>query len=371
MFERCPAIPTVIACVLLSASSVTSVAGEASAPPRPAPLTPDEIKAELAKETPEQKALRAELAELARRGEKIYFASTLDGTSRVYVMAPDGSGLECLTPPPATFADKPHVSPDGRKLVVNYGLSKEEAARLPVDPTFKRPPGNSVLAIVDIATRKVEPLCLGDNGYWSPDGKKICYNTDGRQRKIGIFDVEKKTERIVNHPGIPDSVMFPNFSPDGRWLLIGGYPFSLAELNPEGTGLAGNGRIARLNGIGGGCNNEFSKDGKLFVYVIDTYGDAGGWICWAEFNPGGNMVGKKLPLGWPDQSVNYYPDLSPDGKYMVYSHAEMKSGVQSWTIKTDQELYVTRFPDCKATVRLTWNRARNMHPVWWGPPGAR
>jgi DsbC/DsbD-like thiol-disulfide interchange protein len=48
----------------------TARAGE---PARPAALSADEVKAEQAKETPEQKALRAELSEPAKKGEKVYW----------------------------------------------------------------------------------------------------------------------------------------------------------------------------------------------------------------------------------------------------------------------------------------------------------
>ena len=102
---------TVAVCAWLT---VLTYAGES---PKPAAV-PEEEKAKLlAAETAEQKALRAELAELAKAGQKIYFSSTQDSTFRVYAMAPDGSGQECLTPAPAAGADKPHVSPDGKRFL--------------------------------------------------------------------------------------------------------------------------------------------------------------------------------------------------------------------------------------------------------------
>jgi Tol biopolymer transport system component len=352
---------------ILAAMALTASAGEAP-PAKAVPLTEEEIKAEQAKETPEQKALRAEIGELAKKGEKVFFAANCDGTDRVYAMKPDGSGVECLTPD--AVANAPHASTDGKRLIMNYGVPKEEAVKLPQDPSFKRPADGSgpCLAVLDIETKKAAPLCRGDEAYWHPNGKTVCYNTDTVKgvRKIGIFDVEKKTEKIIAIPGLPKSAMFPNFSPDGKWLLIGGYPFTLAEVNAEGTDLAAGGKVQAISAISG-CNNEIAKDGKAFVYVIDTHGEAGGWLCWSEFKPGEKMAGKRLPLGWQDASVNYFPDLSPDGKYMIYAHAEMKAGVESWTVKTKQELYVTRFPDCKTTVRVTWNGAANYHPNWWGP----
>lgn len=328
-------------------------------PVKPVAVKDDEKAAQIAKETDDQKKLRADLAELTKKGEKLYFASTVDGKLRVYGMGLDGTKMECLTPAPTDSADKPHVSPDGKKLVINVTVSKEDGAKLPQDASFKRG-GQTAIATLDLATKKITPVVLGDNAYWHPNGKTICYNTDGANRKIGIFNLEKNEEKVVN--GMPGSVMFPNFSPDGKWLLGGGYPFSLVAINADGTAPAEGAAVKKLSMSG--CNNEISKDGKSFVYVIDTFGECGGWLYRAEFDPTTAMKAEKLPLGWPEQSVNYYPDLSPDGKYMVYSHAEMKQGVESWKISADQEIYITTYPDCKTTVRVTWNRANNVHPVW-------
>lgn len=339
-------------------------AGMASAE-SPKPLADDEKTKLIAAESEDQKALRAELAELAKKGQKIYFMSDMDGARRVYVTAPDGSGTTCLTPD-IPFADKPHVSPDGTRVVINMKAPFAEVKDLPQSDSLKRhikPDKDKMagcLGILDPATKKVVPVAIGDNGHWSPDGKRICCNTSTKPRKIGILDVEKKAETIIANA--PPTAMFPNFTPNGKFIIIGGYPFTIAALKDDGTFTVG-----KL-GIGSGCNNEVSKDGTQLVWVIDTYGDTGGWLCSAPFDQetGKPEKGGKLPLGWDQGSVNYYPDFSPCGKYLVYAHGEKLQGKKSYASRPDLELYVTRFSKCDATVRITWNRAANFHTCWWG-----
>jgi hypothetical protein len=340
-------------------------AGTAAAE-KPKPLTKEEKAKLIATEAEDQKKLRAELAGLVKKGQKIYFMSDTDGTRRVYVMAPDGSGTTCLTPD-LPYADKPHVSPDGKRVVVNMKAPVAEVKKLPRSKSLKRrikPDKNKMavcLGILDPAAKKAVPVAIGDNGHWSPDGKRICYNTSGKPRKIGIFDIEKKEETIIMKA--PKSAMFPNFTPNGKFIIIGGYPFTIAAAKDDGSWSVG-----KL-GIGSGCNNEVAKDGTRLVWVIDTYGDTGGWLCSALFDQETGKAGKggRLPLPWGKASVNYYPDLSPCGRYLVYAHGEKLKGKKSYASRPDLELYVTRFPECRPTVRITWNRASNFHTCWWGP----
>ncbi len=351
--------------VWLMCAAALVLAGTVAAE-NPKSLTDDEKAKLIAAETEDQKKLRGELAELAGKGQKIYFMSDMDGARRVYAMAPDGSNVTCLTPD-VPFADKPHVSPDGARVVINMKAPHAEVVKLPQSDSLKRhvkPDKDKMagcLGVLDPATKKAVPVAIGDNGHWSPDGRKICYNTSTKPRKIGILDVEKKEETIIMNA--PKTAMFPNFTPNGKHVIIGGYPFTIAALKDDGTFTVGN------LGIGSGCNNEVSKDGTQLVWVIDTYGDMGGWLCSASFDEQTGKAGKgeKLLLPWDKGSVNYYPDFSPCGKYLVYAHGEQVKGKKSYASRPDLELYVTRFPKCDVTVRITWNRAANFHTCWWGP----
>jgi Tol biopolymer transport system component len=348
----------------------------AGAEKRPADIVavPDEEKARLmAEESPEQKTLRTELAAFAVKGQKIYFNSNLDGTDRIYAMSPDGSDLKCLTPSPGPGGSHPHVSPDGSRVAFGGKMTKEVASKLvpPDDKNHKIGKENSGTYVIPSTGGKPEPAALGYIAHWSPDGKKLAYMYDGigpgrKCRYSAICDLEQKKEHTLVYGLKKLSGFFPNISPDGKYLFIAGSKGCVVELNDEGTGVAEGAKFLKKV-FRQGCNEEFSKDGKWIAWVQDTYSDRGGWLHYAPFDPLKKVKGKKLPLGWDKTSVNYYPDFSPGGKYLVYSHGEQQKGFKSYTLKSKLELYVTTFPDCKVTVRITWNGGANMHPHWWGP----
>jgi Tol biopolymer transport system component len=175
------------------------------------------------------------------------------------------------------------------------------------------------------------------------------------------MNLEKKTEAFLVHPGLHNCGN-PAWSADGNYLIGAQGGAHFIKLNAEKNG------VEKVTVVDSGhpCNNEISFDGKYWTYVVDTDGCLGGWLCYRQLDYEKLSVsgGGEVPLGQKRGSVNYYPAFSPDGKYYVYAHAEQQAGVKSWEIKGKQELYVTRFPKCEATVRVTWNGAGNMHPCW-------
>jgi Tol biopolymer transport system component len=365
---------------ILAATALTASAGEA--PPEAVPLTEDQIKAELVKESPEQKALRAELEALAKAGQKIYFNANLGEGNRneILVMGPDGSGVKQLT---KDGGDYPHTPADGS--VVYFASQRvslvepmpEALKGVPFNP--KTPPlkwageginrmkGTPVVWSMKPDGGDLKPVAFGSTPHVSPDGKLLAYCTTNPpfSPKLFIMDLEKKTEAAISHPALKYAGMQPCFSPDGNYVIgANGGGAHCVKLNAERNGV---GKVFKFDN-GHPCNGETSPDGKYWAYVVDTDECLGGWLCYRNMDyekPG--QGGGELPLQHKRGSVNYYPAFSPDGKYLVYVHAEHQAGIKSWELKTRQEVYVTRFPKCEATVRVTWNGAGNQHPHWWGP----
>jgi Tol biopolymer transport system component len=229
----------------------------------------------------------------------------------------------------------------------------------------------TVVYVMPLAGGEPEPIVVGNVPRFTPDGKKLVYfyYRQGTGRRAAIYDLENKKEHPVFRQGIGPGLHYSIISHDGKYLYINGKDGALVELNAEGTGPAENAKfLSQAFKIG--CNMEWSRDMKWLTWVVDTAGDTGGWLMYAPFDPNRAVRPIKMPLGWTANSVNYYPDFSPCGKYYVYAHADPEKGVKSWSLQAKQELYVTRFPKCEATVRVTWNGAANMHPQWWGAPPA-
>ena len=51
---------------------------------------------------------------------------------------------------------------------------------------------------------------------------------------------------------------------------------------------------------------------------------------------------------------------------MITTVVDPDGNLAGWLCYRNMD-YVTRFPPCEATVRITWNGAANQHPHWWGP----
>ena len=356
-------------------------AGEAPKPPEPPKIvapSADEVKAELAKETAEQKALRAELEALAKAGQKIYFNANLGegGRNEIFVIGPDGSGYKQLTKDggsdPHTPADGSLVAYTGGKIALADPMP-EALKGIPFDPKFppikwgdqkfNRLKGAPVSWTMKPDGSDQKPVAFGMMPHFSPDGKFLAYCIWNHPFpcQVAVMNLEKKTEAFLIHPGLRNGGN-PAWSPDGNYLVGAQGGAHFIKLNAERNG------VEKVTVIDNGhpCNNEISFDGKYWTYVVDTHGCLGSWLCYKQldYDKQSASGGGNLPLGWKPGSVNYYPAFSPDGKYYVYAHAEQEAGVKSWEVKYKQELYVTRFPDCKATVRVTWNGAGNMHPCW-------
>jgi Tol biopolymer transport system component len=373
-----------VAAVLAVAVGLASpaAAGERSKPPAPEPPkivapTDEEIKAELAKETPEQKALRAELEALAKAGQKVYYNANLGegGRNEIFVMGPDGSGVKQLTKEGAEY---PHTPADGSRVCfVSSRIPLKlplpaELKEVPVDPKFplEKPPeqkwdrrrSGSVVWIMNPDGSDPKPAAFGCLPHFSPDGKFICYSivSPPWPNQLAILNLEKKTDACISHPGLRNCGM-PCFSPDGNYVVGANGSAFCVKLNAEKTAVE---NVFQFDN-GHPCNGEISADGKFWTCVYDTDKDQGGWLGYWEMDyekPSKKRI--SLPLQHQKGSVNYFPEISPDGRYLVYVHADQQPGVKSWTLKVKQEVHVTRFPKCEATVRVTWNGGANQHPHW-------
>ncbi len=358
--------------VLAFAACVAAAGAEKKKKPalKIVPVSKEEKAKLLAAESPQQKALREQLKKM--KG-KIAFSSNMDGTRRIYIMNVDGSDVKCLTPAPGPGGDYPHISPDGKKILFQRSAPKDVIRKMPCAKGYKKNYVKSCIYVMNIDGTDCKPVAAGTTAHWSWDGKKIIYGfqTIGRAGygKAAILDLETNTERVISPPRTYRPIHFGCFVPGKHMAILSNSGYALLVwLNDKDNGPATPPKYARIV-FGHPCNLEVSNDGKWWVWVIDTYGDYGSWLFYAKARYDGRGVGrgKRLPLGWPDKSINYFPDFSPDGKYLVYSHADMQKGIKSYHIQTKEELYITTFPDCKVTVRITWNGAGNMHPHWWGP----
>lgn len=345
-------------------------AGEAS---DAEPVSEAEKAELLAAETPQQKALRAELAALAKAGQKIYCNSNFEGPQAIYAVGADGSGFARVTPKDwPDNQEYPHVSPDGKTIAFSTKrkMSKEELLKLPCDPDYSpaewRKGGGrlkgSTTWIMNVDGTEPKLIVMGGAPHWSRDGKYLSYCTDVRpnNRRFGLYDVGNRTEHVFDVGKQPGTTCL---SADGKYYVFGSFYVEVAEI------LGGADKPGKHPHGGRGCNQEVAPDNKWIVHVLD-YKD-GSWLYRFPFEPGKKNKTSALDLGWPRASQNYFPEVSPDCKYLVYGHWETASCGKDRYTTNAADLYVTRWPPDKVNVRITWHGGTTQNPQWIAPPEAK
>ncbi|MBA3426064.1 MAG: PD40 domain-containing protein [Rubrobacter sp.] len=172
-------------------------------------------------------------------GSKIAFASDRRngaGRQEIFVMDADGSHVRRVStlPEAALYDLAPRFSPNGKQLVFTR---------------YRTDPGTSALFTVRVDGSGLRQLTPWGNGAgdadWSPGGKKLVFEAYPNKGCFGeIYTVEADGQHLTNitdnrcRSGSAD----PVWSPNGKKILFmsahafsGGFGFGLATMNPDGS----------------------------------------------------------------------------------------------------------------------------------------
>lgn len=201
---------------------------------------------------------------------ELYNASMRYRYLRTYVVAADGSGPGAPLAVSASSGAAPVFSRDGRRMAF-YGISGQRSY------------GNETVKIYVYDVEKGEARSVADvirdfreeSGPmldWSPDGSRIAYTDlgDGDNSAISPLEI-----RVAASDGsgsvrtIARSAACPVWSPDGRRIYYcgGGYGWKLVAMNADGSGVPDTLRSEdpRLE-----LFPQVSPDGKNLVYTAHT-----------------------------------------------------------------------------------------------------
>jgi Tol biopolymer transport system component len=258
------------------------------------------------------------LEELKSYPHRILYESFRDGNWELYVSGADGSNPVNLTRTPDVDELYAKVSPDGAKIcfMADEGKGEGRSRNLYVmnaDGTGR----------AKIADRSRDPC-------WSGDGTKIAYlrcefekfmYSDIASKGLRIYDVAAGRTSDHPHAAKIEHLFGLNWSPDGRWFVSTvhggmGFKHGIIALESEGEGVWD----LHLKG----CRPDLSPDGKKVVWGHGDYAIGLAELDLSSKPPKAtfirNLVTSKEPL------ETYHADWSPDGRYVSFSYGPKFKG---------------------------------------------
>jgi serine/threonine-protein kinase len=290
------------------------------------------------------------------------------GGGLVYIPSPladlvraDRAGRqEALTADPGRYHN-PHVSPDGRRVVLdNSGQTRDVWVLDLADRTLSRlsfeddghdpmwlPDGRSVLFghasgnAIGIFRRRVDGTGTADSVLFhglqftahaaTPDGSKVVAAGLGTLGTFDLFVVpltgERRAEPLLTSPF---NEAYPAISPDGQWLAYASDESARYEVYVRPFP-GGGGKV--LVSAGGGVEPVWSRDGRELYYR-----DAEAMLVAAtvERSPEFRVLRREQLFGVGDYETstphaNY--DVGPDGRFVFVRQGRLSEiiYVQNWT----------------------------------------
>lgn len=157
-------------------------------------------------------------------GKRIAFVSERFGQRDVFTCAPDGSAVARLTDDPANDIH-PAWSSDGARIMFSSARGNSS-------------PDDFDIWVMNADGSEPRRLTSGPEidtyASWSPDGKQIVTRRviDGTNNEVFVLDADGSHPRnLTRDPAAYDG--WPQWSPDGRWLVFASGPGSTSPMRIE------------------------------------------------------------------------------------------------------------------------------------------
>ncbi|MCF0223857.1 MAG: PD40 domain-containing protein [Fibrobacter sp.] len=307
------------------------------------------------------------LATLKGKLEGLIAWSSSRSNSRhdIWLMNADGTSQRALTK--SDNVDWfPRISPDGSKVMFNRskgGWVPENDANYPEkwDLWMIDMDGSNQVKVVDNATW----------GTWRPDGKSIVFSRAG---KVFTMELSSKKETLIldGEEALKKKDVIlqePNLSPDGKHLAV----TLRGSMRETGVWDLEKGLWTKS---GDGCQIDWIADGSK-LYRVNPTGNGGtaapSEILWFTAKDG-KQVEKVGFFGIPKnvklmdlpgrRSHEYFPRISPDGKWLVWGATDKGHDHDVF----DYELFIWKIGEPVETVtRLTYHTGNDRWPdIWLG-----
>ena len=286
-----------------------------------APLTsptPDPLSSAPATATPP-----ATSAPSTTGAQWIAFNSRMDGDADIYLVDIDGKNLTRLTSSSAHDL-YPSWSPDGKRIVYQTNEGEDQE-----------------IAIIDIATKKVTRItnntCNDWSPVWSPAGDWIAFysDCDGDRNIYKMRTDGSALTRLTSTSG--SYSWFPAWSPDGKRITFSSNrsgKYHIYVMNADGS---------KVRELAEGCISYFSPDGKQILYGVYCNDTDDLFLMNAD-----GSEPTALTDGYECKNATWSPDgtkivfqlskTTKDGPFALYIMSLDKPQKSDWTLLADYDV---------------------------------
>jgi Tol biopolymer transport system component len=242
---------------------------------------------------------------------KIVFQSNLDGDNEIFLLT-ENSLLQLTH---NTWEDNyPKWAPDGEQIAFTANPQGN------FDIFIMKGNGSEIRPVTDSSANEIEPS-------WFPDGSHLVYTLEDKRllrKTYALYKVRlqtRKRRRLI--PEFNNSHGLAHLSPDSTWVTFTGkrmmgWDVAVYDLSKN--------RVYFLDEGGKSCRARFSPGGDKLAYVsskADGKGDI--WMM----NPDGS---EKTRLTERDETYDYFPSWSPDGRFVVFNSSTQHDHDGDWAL---------------------------------------
>ena len=268
---------------------------------------------------------------------EIVFQSDREGPTRIFILDVARKQQRRVGPVGNWLDEEPAWSHDGRKIA----FSSTRGGGNNLDIWVMDADGSNLVRLTDHRAPEQDPA-------WAHDDKSIFFTAerDGRGEIYRVWLHDKRVDRITSSI---DRAIMPATSPDGRYLAyaaqtIMSFQIHLIDLT--------NGTRRQVTSGGGSCRPAFTPDSQEVAFVrLDREPSR----IEAARESGTRVLVEDSKL-W-----SYYPDYSPDGRFVAFSVSPQHHEGEDW----DLAVMDLRTPG--KWTRLTSGAGNDRYPDWRPP----
>lgn len=267
------------------------------------------------------------------RGE-LLFQSDREGPTRLYAIDLATAAVRRLGSVGAWADEEPAWSHDGRRIA--FSSTRGQAGNF--DIFVMDADGANVIRLTDHRAPEQDPV-------WAADDKSVFFTgeRDGRGEIYRVWLADKRVDRVTN--GINRAIM-PATSRDGRYLAYAAQTLMYFQLHLLDLTT---GTSRQITSGAGSCRPSFSPDSREIAFV--------------RMDPAPSRLEAVRETGprvlLEDRALwSYYPDYSPDGRWIAFSISPEHHEGEDWDLALMDVRQPGRF------VRLTSGRGNDRVPDW-------